>query len=50
MCLRLAELSAKLTLGEKFLGVYKIKLKEGGIILQLNKEMGYRFTTRCIDP
>jgi hypothetical protein len=33
-----------------FGGVDEIKLREGGIFLQLNNEIGYRFTTRCIDP
>jgi hypothetical protein len=50
VCLRLAALCAKLFLGEKFWGVDKIKLKEGGIFLQLNNEMGYIFTVRRTAP
>jgi len=48
--LRLAALCAKVFLGEKFWGIEKIKLREGGILLQLNNEMGYRVTNRCVDP
>ena len=49
MCVRLAALSAKLFLAEKFWGVDNIKLREGGIFLQLNNEMGYRFKRRRTD-